>query len=246
MKEKELPMRAAKPMGLLASAATIISVCVIGGMTPNAQGGKGTADVLVTSTLETAGDIVSSTNYRIQGDGLGSYFNGGASSVSSILQSPSGDWVLDTTSSKTRTLLIDLRAPVQNSGAQQIFAYEDLPVRIIVKCHEAIAGSFPAMKLNQTLSCPTGIAFTYAGIQYGLIMSSGPNSDVDYVETNNPQVTCTVVNSTTNQCIGWTIAPIQQSGGSVENIARLRKPFKGGYANLGDFYLTFRFNVTNP
>jgi hypothetical protein len=214
-------------------------------MTPNAQGGRGTLDVVVTSTLDTAGDIVSSTNYRIQGDGLGSYFNG-ASSVSSILQSPSGDWVLDTTSSKTRTVLIDLRAPVPNSQAQQIFAYENLPVRIIVKCHEAIAGSFPAMKLNQTLSCPTGIALVYAGTQYGLIMSSGPNSDVDYAETNNPQVTCTAVNSTTNQCIAWTIAPIQQAGGSVENIARLRKPVRGGYANLGDFYLTFRFNVTNP
>jgi hypothetical protein len=95
-------MRTAKPMGLLACAATVISVCVIGGTTPNAQGSKGTPDVVVTSTLDTAGDIVSSTNYRIQGDGLGSYFNG-ASSVSSILQSPSGDWVLDTTSSKTRT-----------------------------------------------------------------------------------------------------------------------------------------------
>jgi hypothetical protein len=238
-------MRASKPMGLLVCAGVMISIFVIGGMTPIAQGGKGTADVVVTSTLDTAGDIVSSNNYRIQGDGLGSYFNGG-SSVSSILQSPSGDWVLDTTSSKTRTVLIDLRAPVLNSGAQQIFAYENLPMRVIVKCHEAIAGSFPAMKLNQTLSCPTGIAFTYAGIQYGLIMSSGPNSDIDYAETNNPQVTCTAVNSTTNQCVGWTIAPIRQAGGSVENIARLRKPVRGGYANLGDFYLTFRFDVTNP
>jgi hypothetical protein len=142
-------------------------------------------------------------------------------------------------------MLIDLRAVVQNSGAQQIFAYENLPARIIVKCHEAIPGSFPAMKLNQTLSCPTGIGFTYAGTQYGLIMSSGPNSDVDYAETNNPQVTCTAVSSTTNQCVAWTIAPIQV-GTTVENIARLRKPLRGGYADLGDFYLTFQFNVTNP
>src|SRR5713226_1823658 len=133
----------------------------------NAQGGKTPPDAPVTSTLEITGEITSSTNYRIQGDGLGSYFNG-VSSVSSILQGSSGDWVLDTTSSKTRTVLIDLRAPIPNSGAQQIFAYENLPVRIIVKCHEAIPGSFPAMKLNQTLSCPTGIGFTYAGTQYGL------------------------------------------------------------------------------
>jgi hypothetical protein len=211
----------------------------------NAQAGRTPPDAPVTSTLETTGAITSGTNYRIQGDGLGSYFNG-VSSVSSILQGSSGDWVLDTTGSTTRTVLIDLRATVPNSGAQQIFAYENLPARIIVKCHEAIAGSFPAMKLGQTLSCPTGIGFTYAGTQYGLIMSSGPNSDVDYAETNNPQVTCTAVSSTTNQCVAWTIAPIQQAGGTVENIARLRKPLRGGYANLGNFYLTFQFNVTNP
>jgi hypothetical protein len=79
-------------------------------------------------------------------------------------------------------------------------------------------------------------------------MSSGPNSDIDYAETNNPQVTCTAVSSTTNQCVAWTIAPIQQAGGTVENIARLRKPLKcaGCYTNLGDFYVTFLFNVTNP
>jgi hypothetical protein len=238
-------VRATKPTVLLTWAAIMISLYVIGGVTPDVLGGKGTPNVPVTSTLDTAGDIVSSTNYRIQGDGFGSYFNG-ASSVSSILQSPSGDWVLDTTSSQTRTMLIDLRVPIHNSGAQQIFAYENVPARIIVKCHEAISGSFPAMKLNEKLSCPTGVGFTYAGTQYGLIMSSGPNSDVDYAETNNPQVTCTAVSSTTNQCIGWTIEPIQQAGGAVENIARLRKPLRGGYANLGDFYLTFRFNVTNP
>ncbi len=207
----------------------------------NAQAGRTSPDTPVTSTLEITGAITSGSNYRIQGDGLGAYFNG-VSSVSSILQGPSGDWVLDTTGSETRTVLIDLRARVPNSGAQQIFAYENLPMRIIVKCHEAITGSFPAMKLNQTLSCPTGIAFTYAGTQYGLIMSSGPGSDVDYAETNNPQVTCTAVNSTSNQCIGWTIACIPAG----ENIARLRKPFRGGYANLGDFYLTFQFNVTDP
>ena len=231
---------------LFAWKVAIVSVCVIGGMTLVAQGGRTQPDVSVTSTLNITGDIVSKTNYRVEGDSGSGIYDNGVSSVSSILQGSSGDWVLDSTTSKTRTVLVDLRAPVPNSGAKLIFAYESLPTRVIVKCHEAITGSFPAMKLNQTLSCPTGISFTYAGTQYGLIMSSGPNSDVDYVETNNLQVTCTAASSTTDLCIGWTITPIQQAGGTVENIARLRQPLKGGYANLGDFYLTFRFNVTNP
>ncbi len=240
-------MKKANPSLLLAGVAAIISVCVIGGITPAAQGGKPASDVPVTSTLNITGDISQGTNYQIEGDGLGPYVNG-VNGVSSILQGGSGDWVLDLGGSKTETVLFDLRDPVPNSGAKQIFSYAYLTPRIIVKCSEAIAGSFPAMKLNQTLSCPTGIGFTYGGTQYGLMMSSGPNSDIDYAETNNPQVTCTAVNSTTNKCISWTIVPIQQATGPVENIARLRQPLKCGgcFANLGDFYVKFSFNVTNP
>jgi hypothetical protein len=232
---------------LLLVSAAIVSLCVMVAITPAAQGGKQPSDIPVTSTLNITGDISQGTNYQIEGDGLGPYVNG-LNSVSSVLQGSSGDWVLDLTSSKTETVLFDLRDSVPNSGAKQIFSYTYLPTRIIVKCSEAIAGSFPAMKLNQTLSCPTGIAITYAGTQYGLMMSSGPNSDIDYAETNNPQVTCTAVNPATTKCISWTVAPIQQATGPVENIARLRQPLKCGgcFANLGDFYVKFNFTVTNP
>ena len=230
--------------GLITSLAAL-SLCLPALMTGgNGASGKPSSDMPVTSTLQVIGELTQSTNYRIEGDGWGSYFNG-VNSVRSILQGSTGDWILDTTSSTTRTVLLDLRAPVPNSGAQQIFAYENLPTRIIVKCSKALTGSFPAMKLNQTLSCPTGVGFTYAGTQYGLMMTSGPNSE-NYAETNNPQVTCTTVSSATSQCVAWTIAPITQAGGAVENIARLRQPVKNTFVFLGDFYVTFQFNVTNP
>src|ERR1700674_3959896 len=141
---------------------------VKGGKPQDAKGQGGThkcSDAPVTSTLQITGQVTQSTNYRIEGDGLGSYYNG-VSSVSSIIQAAnctggvSGDWILDATTSTTRTILIDLRQPVPNSGAQQIFAYEYLPTRIIVKCgYYAIAGGFPAMHLNQTLSCPSEVRF---------------------------------------------------------------------------------------
>ena len=206
-----------------------------------------TSNIAVTSTLQIIGDPSQSTNYGIEGDGLGTYHDG-INSVSSILQDGtcctySGDWILDT----SRTILIDLRHPVPNSGAQQIFAYQYLPTRIIVKAHEAQAGSFPLMRLNQTLSSPAFVRFTYAGTDYRLVMSSGPNAYPDYAETNNAQVTCTAVNSSTNQCVAWTIQPITQAGGGVQNIARLQRFAKNGsLTDLGDFYASFLFNVTNP
>ena len=170
--------------------SVLVPLALLGALT--ASSSHSSPDMSVTSTLNVAGGIVPDpgTNYRIEGDGNGQYYNG--------------------------------------------------------VCSEAISGSFSAMKLNQNLSCPTGISFQYAGVSYGLMMSSGPNSDIDYVETNNSQVTCTGLNSSASQCNAWTIAPIQQANGPIENIARLRQPLRNGFANLGDFYVTFNWNITNP
>ena len=161
------------------------------------------------------------------------------------VSSDSGDWILDTRSSTTRTALVDLRSPVPNGGAQAPFAWQDVPVRIIAQCHVALAGSFSAMALNQTLSCPMFVRFTYAGTDYRLAMSTGPSLAIDYTETNNALVTCNAV--TSGNCVNWTIAPTTQAGGAVENVARLQRFGNGGkLTNLGDFYVTFNFTITNP
>ena len=207
-------------------------------------------DIPVTSALNTTGSVTPNpgTNYRVEGDGNGQYYNG-VSSVSSILQGglngASRDWILDTRSSPTRTVLVDLRTPVPNSGATPLFSWQLLPTRIIVKCHETLVGSFPAIQLNQTVSCPMFVHFVFAGNDYRLVMSSGPGTSIDYPETNNAQVTCTAVNSS-NQCTAWTVLPITQADGTVRNIARLEALCRHCPAASGDFYLTFNFNVTDP
>jgi hypothetical protein len=220
------------------------------------QGAKPTSDVPVTSTLNTTGSVVPNpgTNYRVEGDGNGQYFNG-VSSVSSILQAGSnctptsaicGDWILDTTSSTARTVLVDLRSPVPGSNAKQIFAFQSLPTRIITKCHEALLGSFLAIQVNHTVGCPMFVRFVYAGTTYRLAMTSGPGAATNYAETNDAQVTCTALNSS-NVCTAWTILPVKQAGGTVQNVARLEQAEKNGsWVDLGDFYVTFDFNVTNP
>ncbi len=220
------------------------------------QGGKTSADIPVTSTLNTTGSVIPSpgTNYRVEGDGNGQYFNG-VSSVSSILQAGSnctptsaicGDWILDTTSSTARTILVDLRSPVPGSNAKPIFAFQNVPTRIITKCHEALLGSLLAIQLNHTVACPMFVRFVYAGTTYRLAMTSGPGAATNYAETNDAQVTCTALNSS-NVCDAWTILPVTQADGTVQNVARLEQAQKSGaWADLGDFYVSFDFNVTNP
>jgi hypothetical protein len=231
-----------------ASASALILVLAGLGAPTNARIAHGYPDIPVTSILNNTGDVTQSTNYRVQSDSIGSSYFNGVNSVSSILQgaqnTPSRDWILDTRSSTTRTVLIDLRAPVPNSGATLLFAWELLPTRIIVKCHETLSGSFPAIHLNQTVSCPMAVRFTFAGADYHLVMSSGPGASTNYPETNDALVTCTAVNAS-GQCNTWTIFPITQADGTVQNVARLESLTRGAVGK-GDFYLTFNFNVTNP
>ena len=233
-----------------ASVAAVILTFAGLGLPVSARPAHGFPDIRVTSILNDTGDVTQSTNYRVQSDTISSSYFDGVDSVSSILQgglnSASRDWILDTRSSTTRTVLVDLRTPVPNSGAQQIFAWQLVPTRIIAKCHEALSGSFPAIQLNQTVSCPMFVHFIYAGTDYRLVMSSGPGASADYPETNDALVTCTAVDGS-NQCIAWTIFPITQADRTVRNVARLQQGSKSGkWTNFGDFYLTFNFNVTNP
>jgi hypothetical protein len=242
IEKRDQPMQKKNLVFVAFLAAALASVGAAYGAL--AQGSQPQPNVPVTSILNDTGVVTAGTNYQIESDGAGSYFNGVAS-VSSILQGSSGDWVL--TSSSTQTILVDLRQPVPNSGAAPPFAWQLLPARIISKCHEALAGSFPAMTLSQTLSCPTAISFQYGGNSYGLMMASGPNSDINYAETNDPLVTCTSVDGS-NHCNRWTVLPIRQPDGTIKNIARLRKAIKGNnnFAFLGDYYLSFSIEVTNP
>src|SRR6266566_2690392 len=102
IEKRDQPMQKKKLVLVTFLAAVVVSVGAIFGVL--AHGSQPQPNVPVTSILNDTGIVTAGTNYQIQNDGAGSYFNGVAS-VSSILQGSSGDWVLDTGSSTTRTIL---------------------------------------------------------------------------------------------------------------------------------------------
>jgi len=112
-----------------------------------------TTDTPVTSWIAGSG-LDTTPTYRIQSDLLGSYQNN-VDSVASLLQGCCGDWVLATspsTSGSGRTVLVDFRDPVPNSGAAPPFAYQYIFPRIIAKAHDTTPGSIAGMKgLNSTI-----------------------------------------------------------------------------------------------
>jgi hypothetical protein len=213
-----------------------------------AQGGKPNSNVVVTSTLNDAGNITpDGTNHRLQSDGLGAYLNNSSRTdkVESVIQGI-GDWVLDTTGSSTRSVLIDFRDPVAGSSTSSApFAWDFVKARLISKCTQTQAGGYLSLAAGATINCPLHAAFSYGGATYRLTMNPVNNAATDFA-----QVTCTAADAA-GKCNAWSVVPITQADGSgVKSIAVLLKDTivknKTTTTTLGYFYMTFAIDVSNP
>ncbi len=215
-----------------------------------------TSDVPVTSTIS---DSFNGISMQIQGDGGGPYTN--TKYVESIVQGAAADWELDTNYSNfsTRNVWLDFTKPVPGSGPNgqdPIAPFNEglAKVRFISKCHEYQVSMF-TIPPGVTVNCPLATGFNYGGIQYRLHMNPVSGVDVN-PETDYVDITCNAVNSNL-QCINWTLKPNGLKGGCVtadcsvkQNIARLSKMVtskgKTTPVNQGNFYVSFRIELTNP
>lgn len=198
-------------------------------------------------------------SFQIRSDGLAAYRN--STNLQSEIQSgTTGDWVLDsyTRTNGTRTVYLDFSRPIAGSGANG-----GAPVAIpsgyyrfhmISKCHLA-GNTFLGIAPGQTVQCPLRIGQIYAGTrQYGITMNPGVTStgEVTWPETDYANVKC---NSTAGTCASWTLTPSGTApDGSSANVAALIETVtstgKGKTTTTdvkqGDFYMSFRIDVTNP
>lgn len=205
-------------------------------------------DTPVTTTIDGVG-VDTLPTLRVQSDQAGSYKN--SSSLQSVLQATFGDWVLDMinfTSSPQRKALVDLRDPVPgslNGGAPTPpFAYQLVRARFISKCNE-YGGDMRTIPGGATIYCPLAIAFDDAGgVRYRLNMN--PNN---FPESNPVQITC-VATDVNSKCNQWKIEPsVTQLDGERKNVATLLKVAtkpRQTDQDMGDFYMSFTINLTNP
>jgi len=222
-------------------AALLLCLCIA--LPATAQ----TSDVPVTTIIEGNG-VGTSPTLHIQSDLAGAYKN--SKTVQSVIQSI-GDWVLNTASSSrsTRKALVDFRDPVSDSGPNggapvAPFAHQQVQARFISKCAE-YGNSMFTLAGGMTMNCPLVVRFNYGGSEYRIQMNP-----VNYSETNYVDITCTGTNAA-SQCNQWRIEPSAiQADGQRKNVAKLVRlvTSKGKTIeeNLGDFYLSFVINVTNP
>lgn len=208
-----------------------------------------TKDTPVSSSLAGSGPIADPNvyNYRFQSDLLGAYVNA-IDTVESVLQS-GGDWRLDASTSPTRTMMLDFRDPVSGSNPLPPFLVGNVAAMTETKSYLLYGtGKVAGMTgLNSTLITPYVVRFAVGGITYRILMNS-----VQYPQTNYARVTCIGVVSPTNaQCNHWTIEPsVTQPDGQLKNIAKLVRvtTSKGKTieTDLGNFYLSFSVDITNP
>lgn len=229
-----------------------------------------TPDLPVTDTINDYTDWTDSSTglmqsywMQIRSDGAGTYSN--SSSLVSVVQGASGDWILDSKNptSPTRKIFLDFTKSIPGTGPNggtpvAPFTSALVFARMISKCHEYNYDML-TIPVGTTVTCPLAVFFSSGGSEYFLQMNPGPNGADLAPETDFLNITCNSAN-TVGQCNNWTITANGSNGGCLttdcslkQNVARLslRVPVKGKSGlwtavNQGDFYVAVSIGVTNP
>ena len=150
----------------------------------------------------------------------------------------------------TRTLFITPNDPI---NASQPMApppgYYWQNVELAVACHDQSGNqvAFPNV-LNPTGNCIMILDFGYNGTEYKLAM--GPNANFQPTGAGSGLVNVTCNSVSNGVCVNWTITPNMTASSTapptVANLYRFTGSHQTPLALVGQYYLTFRIDVTNP
>ena len=190
--------------------------------------------------------------YQYQSDGLGSYTTystkGSKDTVGSQIQS-TGSWVLDTSNSTTRGIVVTLAYPFSSNSAPPFIGPQEVKGAFHTLCqYDPVSNglNFGTMTFTgQTMVCPMNFPFYYNGVLYNLSLAPQQWPGASYM-----QVTCT--GATSGQCNAWTVQPDPATGvlnnqtNQVSAIAELFLPTCNGCGTgtpLGLYLVSFNFVI---
>jgi len=155
-------------------------------------------------------------------------------------------WNLSLFNQSLRTIWLTLSRPVALSPpAPAPDGYYSAKVEMYSRCYDSNNQRLSASNLTMTpgtsLSrCDLGVDFAYGRDKYVLVM--GPQ----YPGTGWATVTCNTADSA-GACNNWTISPNMAGGfGNVPTVANLSLFGPHGLIVIGQYYNTYRIDVTNP
>jgi hypothetical protein len=227
--------------------------------------GKSGASFPVTSNiLGTESGTLPAQPFQLLSDGKGAYTSYESSktdSATSEIQGDTCDWMLDLSTSKSRTAQLSLGFPVSSGemlppGWPSDGSLVGIPALVLTNCARNTengtisVGNMTAV--GQTIQCGLHVTFNASnGVQYSLRMNVS-----EWAGATWGQVTCTGKGST--YCNNWTVGPgLNAAGmsetdpytGQVSGIGELVLPPCNGCAGgtpLGLYYVTFSGTITNP
>jgi hypothetical protein len=168
-----------------------------------------------------------------------------------------GEWDLILYSQSLRTLWITPNDPVGSQPVGPPAGYYSQGVQTSSRCFDQNGNTVPlANVVTSSGNCKLGVNFNSGGTLYKLLMSPFPFSGAgDGTPTCPPTgcpptgvvtVTCNQVSN--SQCVSWTIVP--NTSAANANVANLywysSKGKNSSWVFLGQYYNTFRIDVTNP
>lgn len=227
-----------------------------------AKGAGQYVDVPAIAVMETQ-NTATSTAFRIHDDGGGAYAGYSlkasgktADYLLSQVYTATGDWVVDTLNARSqpRNVYLDLRDGFSPIGQVELL----VPARVLVRCFRGddpstsgdestwADGGLLAMSasLPKKTNCGLRVLFTRDGSNYALIL--GPHA-----AGNSTWVTCTGFSAGGSSCTSWQIEagtydPVLNPSGNPSALAwlMLRNPHGGGETEVGEYNVSFRFQVT--
>lgn len=238
----------------LRSLLVLASILLLGAIpSANAKNPNTACGYNVTNTIANADG--NNTAFQFQSDGKGSYVTETVSrtdGVLSVIQASSCDWLLDLSSSTSRTVALTLAYPastISTNPPPPFTGSQNVAARIISICGENTLNNgitFGKMTfVGQMVQCGFHIAFDYNGATYGLHMNPANLAGTTWV-----QATCNGVAS--GQCNSWSIIPVP---GTVLNnstnqntaVGELFLVAKSGQrTSIGLYEVAFSITTTNP
>jgi hypothetical protein len=230
--------------------------------------GKGGASFNVTSNLlgtDTNPPGTLPSPFQLLSDGKGAYTtykNSRTDSVTSEIQGNTCDWVLDLSSSQSRTLQLSLGFPLSTGeslppGWPTDGSLVSIPALYMTNCARNTANGTTSVGnmtyVGQTLQCGLHVTFNASNsVQYSLRMNASTFPGATW-----GQVTCQGVGSD-GFCNSWTITPgvdangfaaTNPSTGQPSAIGELVLPSCNGCVSgtsLGLYYVNFSTAITKP
>jgi hypothetical protein len=230
--------------------AALLAVFLLTQTTNTAK--SATTYIAVTTTIYNDNALPNDLLFRSDGGTSADYLDGGGKvrSITSQVMPKSG-WQLYLGNQTARRVWVTLSHALPGSPSSPApDGYYSDSVEVYSRCWDATNTevAFTAIPAGTSMNrCSFGVDFAYNRVKYKLVMGpSIPGLAVNTAGTGLATVSCN--SATGGVCNSWSIIPNTIAGGeNVPTVANLYQFGKtGNLSYIGQYYNTYRVDVTNP